>query len=86
MSKKKVQRFIIECTLDPEYNHWELWDGKSYLSYGAVKDDVWKLTQREAEYNRTEAAQDIHVRKVVGFRIVQEYIETTTEIITEFLI
>ena len=83
---KKTQRYLIECTLDPDYKNWEPWDKQVWLSYSAVKDETWKLSQREAEYNRTADAQDSHVRKIFGFRIVQEYIQTTTEIVTEILL
>ena len=83
---KKSHQFVIECTLDPDYANWEPWDKQIWLSYSAIKDEVWRLTQREAEYNRTKPAQDSNVRKILGFRVVQNQIEIKTEVITEFLL
>jgi hypothetical protein len=83
---KKTIHYLIECTLDPTYKNWEIWDKQVYLSYSVIKDVVWKLAQSEAEYNRTAVAQDPKIRKVLGFRIIQNVVETTTEIITEFLL
>ena len=83
---KKIHQYIIECTFDPNHNKWESWDGKAHLSYAVVKQEVWKLSQQEAEYNRTPESNEPHVHKIFGFRIVQEYIQTTTEIVTEILL
>lgn len=83
---KKSQQYLIECTLDTEHKNWEPWDKQIWLSYSAVKDEVWKLTQREEEYNKTESAQDPNVHKILGFRIVQNQLVMTTEIISEFLL
>jgi hypothetical protein len=83
--KNKTQHYLIECTFDPKGSHWELFDKKPYMSYVSVKEEVWKLSQKEAEYNRSEPAQDSNIPKILGFRIIQQYIETKTEIISEFL-
>lgn len=82
---KKTQHYLIECTFDPNHNVWEPWDKQVYLSYSLIKEEVWKLTQQEAEYNRRDTDPNPKVPKILGFRIVQNVVETTTEIITEFL-
>lgn len=83
---KKTHQYLIECTFDPNHNKWESWDGKTHLSYAAVKQEVWKLSQQEAEYNRTPESNEPHVHKIHGFRILSQYIETKTETITEILL
>lgn len=82
---KRSYKYIIEYTRDLEYKNWEKWENKSHISYQTCKDEIWKLSQAEAEYNRTEESDKSHVKKIQGFRIVQEYTETTSEIVTEFL-
>lgn len=79
----KTQHYLIECTFDTNGKQWEPFDEKLYKSYVTAKEETWKLTQKEAEYNRSEAAQEF---KIYGFRIVRRFVETKTEVITEFLI
>lgn len=81
----KNHHYVIECTLDPNCKVWEAWSNITYKSYSAIKNEVWKLTQTEAEFNRTEEASTF-THKIFGFRIVEKYVETKTEVLTEFLI
>jgi hypothetical protein len=82
---KKSYKYIIEYTRDSEHTYWETWDDKTYISYQVCKDEIWKLSQAEAEYNRTEESENSYVRKIQGFRIVQVYTEITHETVMEFL-
>ena len=82
---KKSYKYIIEYTRDHDHKYWESWNHKTYISYQACKDEVWRLSQAEADYNRTEESNGSYVRKIQGFRIVQEYTEVTHEVAMEFL-
>lgn len=81
---KKSCVYRIEYTTDPDHSTWNSWEDKTYASFRECKKKAWEYAQSEAEYNRSSDL-DKHRLLIQGIRIVQEYTETTTETITEFL-
>jgi hypothetical protein len=79
---KQQHRFIIEYTFDREHREWYVWDGKSYLSFVQAKEALNKLAIAEQEHNLNNKNKTY---SIYGFRIIEEYIESKTDIITEVL-
>jgi hypothetical protein len=82
MHARKQRRFIIEYTFDQEHKEWFVWDGKAHLSFVQAKEELNKLAIAEQEANRNNTNK---VYSIYGFRIIEEYIETKTDIVTELL-
>lgn len=85
MLPKKQRRYVIEYTFDKDHREWFVWDGKGHLSYVQAKDELNRLAVKELEYNSNTAEPKRHSYTISGFRIVEEYIETKTCILTEVL-
>ena len=73
----KEHYFVIEYAKDPKQFNWLEWSEKRYLS----------ITQAQEEAKQLALSYSTNTEKLVyGFRVIEIKIETSTNIITEFLI
>jgi hypothetical protein len=79
---RKQRHFIIEYAFDREHREWYVWDGDVYLSFVQAKEKLNKLAIAEQEHNLSNKNNTYNI---YGFRIVEEYIETKTQIVSEIL-
>jgi hypothetical protein len=73
----KEKYFVIEYAKDAEQTDWLEWSEKKYLSISQAQETA----KQYAHSHLLNEEKLIH-----GFRVVEIKIETTVEIVTEFLI